>query len=397
MRTEESPGSFVAVAILLASAWVSAGIWLAGKTEPMIGHRAGDGEMIFHHVKAVHRVLRLAHPAPRSEPANRSEIAFAAIQEIAVEREDDVGLVELRHEPGVVAEADLGRKALRLAQERVVNAPAHARELLLQFGPQPVTRRRMRFLNEEGQAGAAVRRHLWAQLGEIFFKLRAARKLVLPNESLRARGIVEIEQRSLGEGIGLAVAVGMKWIAFDLDRTAVDRRHHQRHRAVTPRHRGRIVKFLARDGPFRALREGDEVHLRFAAAAQAEPGQRHRRAHQSEETAARNFVHLHLLRAGGEFPFQPIAEFGRVAQLAEAAPVLLPGLVGRWVLQDALHCNPPRKSAFQADSADGLPAGRLIIQQAGSPLAESGKMPDFRFSAAINPLIGGTPGNLMAD
>ena len=30
MRTEESSGSFVATAILLASAWVIAAIWLAG-------------------------------------------------------------------------------------------------------------------------------------------------------------------------------------------------------------------------------------------------------------------------------------------------------------------------------------------------------------------------------
>jgi hypothetical protein len=38
------------------------------------------------------------------------------------------------------------------------------------------------------------------------------------------------------------------------------------------------------------------------------------------------------------------------------------------------------KSGFQSDSADGLPAGRLRIKQAGSPLAELGTMPDFHAS-----------------
>jgi REP element-mobilizing transposase RayT len=40
-----------------------------------------------------------------------------------------------------------------------------------------------------------------------------------------------------------------------------------------------------------------------------------------------------------------------------------------------------RKSGFQPDSADGLPAGRLNNVQAGSPPAESARMADFQFRA----------------
>ena len=141
--------------------------------QTMIGHRAGQREVILDDVEPIHRILGLTHAPPRSEAANRSEIAFAAIQEIAVERENDVGLVELRNQSRVLAKAHLGREMLRLAQERIVDAPAHSRKLFLKLAPQPFTRRRMRFFDEKGKAGPAVCRYLRPQPGDIFFKRRA--------------------------------------------------------------------------------------------------------------------------------------------------------------------------------------------------------------------------------
>ena len=60
----------------------------------MIRHRAGERETILDHVEPVHRVLRRADAAARREGADAREIAFAAIQEIAVERENDIGAIE---------------------------------------------------------------------------------------------------------------------------------------------------------------------------------------------------------------------------------------------------------------------------------------------------------------
>ena len=151
-------------------------------TQTVIGHRAGQRVVILDDVEPIHRILGLTHASPRREAANRSEIAFAAIQEVAVERENNVGSVELRNESRVVAKTDLGRKTLRLTQERIENAPAHTRKLFLEFVAQSFARWRVRFLNEKGEAGPAVGRHLRPQLGHVFFKRRAIGQLILLHE-----------------------------------------------------------------------------------------------------------------------------------------------------------------------------------------------------------------------
>ena len=120
---------------------------------PMIGHRTGQRETILHRVETVHRLLRFGHATARTERANSSKIAFAAIEEIAVEREHDVGALEARNEPRIVTEAQLRCEALRFGQERIVNAPTHLRIHALELGVQTFTRRRMGFFDEEREPG----------------------------------------------------------------------------------------------------------------------------------------------------------------------------------------------------------------------------------------------------
>jgi hypothetical protein len=79
------------------------------------------------------------------------------------------------------------------------------------------------------------------------------------------------------------------------------------------------------------------MRFRTTAAVQAKTRERHRRAHQFQKAATRDFVAFHLRGAGGEFLLEPAAEFRRVAQLTEATPVLLPGLLGRRMFEDAFH------------------------------------------------------------
>jgi hypothetical protein len=184
-------------------------------------------------------------------------------------------------------------------------------------------------------------------------------------------------------------------IAFDLDRATVHRRDDERHRTVTPRHRGRIVERLARNDPLGALGERHQMHLGLAATVQAEASQRHRGAHQFQETPARNFVAFNLRCASGKFAFQPVAKLRRVAQFAKTAPVLLAGLSGRGMLQDAFHRNALsrkfpakfRKLGLWPDFAGRLPACPLTIR----PDASNASLPN-EFIA----IIGGTPDNLSA-
>ena len=126
----------------------------------------------------------------------------------------------------------------------------------------------MRFFDEEGQARAAIaaifvfsspRYFSNAARSRIsivvsFFLPCSSFLLDLLEEALRARRIVEIENGSLREGVGRAAAGRMQRVAFDLNRTSIDRADHERQRAGPPRHGGRVVKRFARNRPFHAFR-----------------------------------------------------------------------------------------------------------------------------------------------
>ena len=94
----------------------------------MVRHRAGDCETILDHVKAVHRIFRGAHSPARTECAHRSETSLAAIEKIAVERQDHIRTLEFGHQANVAAKTQFCGKALRLAQERLINHPAQPRK-----------------------------------------------------------------------------------------------------------------------------------------------------------------------------------------------------------------------------------------------------------------------------
>ena len=114
----------------------------------------------------------------RSERPDDAMIAFAAIEEIAVEREDNVGPFKPRNEAQIVAETHLRGEILRFAQQRVVNAPAHCGNI---FSSSPRNRSRVgECVSSTRNARPALRRrpNFRAQFVQIFFKRRAIRVLV---------------------------------------------------------------------------------------------------------------------------------------------------------------------------------------------------------------------------
>ena len=222
-------------------------------TQPMIGHRASQRETVLDHVEPVHRVLRFAHAAPRSESARLKPDRL---------RRNPGNRCRARERHRPVRNAERGAvfspklicvaKLCASAQERIVNAPAHLRESFLQVRranvrasanafPRPETRGRRRHRPRSSYADRA--RYFSKRPRDQFGFAFACTK------RLRARRIVKIENRSLREGIGGAAARGMERIAFDLDRPAIERRDNERHRAVAPRHRGRVKERLARESP----------------------------------------------------------------------------------------------------------------------------------------------------
>src|SRR5204863_7206320 len=76
-----------------------------GAAQAMIRHRTREAEAVLDHVEAIHRVLRRAYPPARGKGPYRRQITVAAIQEIAVERKNNIGPVEPGNEPRIFSEA----------------------------------------------------------------------------------------------------------------------------------------------------------------------------------------------------------------------------------------------------------------------------------------------------
>ena len=237
-----------------------------GTAQTMVRQRAGEREMILDDVKAVHRVLRRAHSPAGTECAHRCEITLATIEKIAVQRQDHICAIELGYHTKVATETQFRGKALRLAQKWFVHDPAETRKNLLQLRAQPLTRGRMRFLDQECKTVALLHEERFAQLRDMGFKRRAIALLPTLNEALRARWIVKIENGRLRERVGRATARRMERIPIEFRRPAVMRSDNKRNGAGAPRHRGGVEKWLARNRPFDALCKWNQMCFRTAAA-----------------------------------------------------------------------------------------------------------------------------------
>src|SRR5439155_17389001 len=199
------------------------------------------------------------------ECAGGSEIAFAAVKKIAVEREHNVGAVKSRNQSHIFAEAGPGRVILRLAQRRVVDAPHHFRKRFLQVRAQSFPCRRMHFFDQKRQTVSTICPKPSAKLVDVGIKLATIGIFAAIHESSRPRWIVKIENGGLREYVGGAGASGMKRIAFELDRPAVDRGRDQRNCAGAARHSRGVVKKFSWNRPLGALSERNEVHFRTSA------------------------------------------------------------------------------------------------------------------------------------
>src|ERR1043166_8681420 len=82
------------------------------------------------------------------------------------------------------------------------------------------------------------------------------------NETSRAGRVVKIENGRLGKRVGGAAACRMQRIPVDLGGPAVVSRNHQGDRAISSRHCRRVEKRFARDRPFGAFGERNQMRLR---------------------------------------------------------------------------------------------------------------------------------------
>ena len=143
--------------------------------------------------------------------------------------------------------------------------------------------------------------------------------------------IVKIKNGRLGEGICTAIAERVQWVSLQLGRASIGCRGDERDGSVAGRHRGRVVKKLARNRIFHALGERNEVGFRTAATGESDASKGDRGTHELEEIALREpaiFIHL---GSTGEFPLKVFDKLRVILTLTQTAPKR--GILfGSWVV-----------------------------------------------------------------
>ncbi len=191
-------------------------------------------------------------------------------------------------------------------------------------------------------------------------ELRPLPRFALKGHVLRPVGVIQVQKRSLREGVRRALVVGVFRVPVDLDGTELVRLDQRRHRPGHERMGSGEVIWLAQHQILGRLDVGIDRLVRLLGA----PGktrQGHRRSHQLHETAPRHRVHP-LLRRRRKLPLHGRLKLRRPRQARRSS---------------AKSVCPSRPSAPRAPrpaSCGALPASCL-----------------FWFTPFPCPLIGGRP------
>ena len=166
-------------------------------------------------------IARLSRSSPGLDPvARRAELVRSGVEEVAVERHDELGPVEA---PAGLQLASVGRlrSGRGPARHRSMDVPFHLRKRLLQGRDLGQQRRRTQRPGQEPQTFAAI-----GLEDRETSDGRAAERVPGGNpgqvaHGLRAGRIVEIEDRGLGEDVRAASAPGMAVVPLHLERASV--------------------------------------------------------------------------------------------------------------------------------------------------------------------------------
>ena len=280
--------------------------------ESMIRLGAGERRRALDGVEPVHRGVFLGQTPAAGEILRIPDAPGSARQEIGVERHDHVGFVEL------VDRARLARAAAR-PRDRVVLVPLRAGVVAQDFPQQRGERGRRNRRRQEMNAGAGTSLLVAQRLLHGADEPRPSPHLAAEVDRLCPIGVVEIEDRGLRQDVGAAEACRMLWVALDFGRPPHMAFDQNRHGRAAERNRAGEVERPSRND-FLRLPDVRDDGFGGLFGAGAHTRQRQRGAHQLEEVAAsfRVVPFRGLIR---ELPVQVVAEFRRVGQLAEAAPI----------------------------------------------------------------------------
>ncbi len=259
-------------------------------------------------------------PAPLREPANVVVGLLLRAHEIAIERDNHPGGVELVARLNRLTQHLGSRQAMDVETDRFMLIPACLGHATAQHRLEALARRRIAPLEQKGQTLPLIGQKPLARFRQKVQRGFRRDRVAPARETLRAIRIVKVKNGRLGKAVRPAVAVRMQRVALDLDRTPVVRLHHQRDGTTACRHgRCKILGFAVHIS-LRLLGEGFQLELRTTAAGQTQARQREGGGHDLDEMPAGHRIR-ELAGAGRELAFQPLPELGRVSHLIQAPPV----------------------------------------------------------------------------
>ena len=161
--------------------------------------------------------------AALGEGAREADLVRTGPERVGADAQDRLGPVEPRQGPQGAAEGEFGPTlGIRLV-DRLVNMPHRLRQGLQQGIDLAGERRRGDAAGHEMQAASALAAHGGKRPAQGALEhVPGGDAVDALGHRARAVGIVEVEDRGLGEHVGRPQAAGMERIALDLDRPSVD-------------------------------------------------------------------------------------------------------------------------------------------------------------------------------
>ena len=257
-------------------------------------------------------------------PFVRGPTGRSAGEEVGLEREDDVGLVEVIDRVEHFAKSELRSGLGRIPGHRLVPVPLRLGDNRQQFLDLTGQARRADRLAQDPQARpllGAKPGHLVGDrgqevvIGEVDVRLAFTRL----HHRLRTVGIVQVERSGLREDVGRAEARGVFRIPLDLGRPAGVALDQQSRGESAEDHRRGVELRAARDDILGRLDPGGDLFGRPDGATR-HTRQGERRAHQLQEVASALGIG-HLRRVLGELAMEEVLERRCSGQLLEASPV----------------------------------------------------------------------------
>ena len=291
--------------------------------QAVIGHRTGDRKTALHQIHAIHGFAGLRYLALLGELLGGFDGGRVLTHKIVVERNDNVGAVEVIRGLETLAEDHLRSHDGVAAIERVILRPFRFGVLLQQLGFERQQGRRRGAFGQDPESSACAKRSHFLS-GKLVPRRPTGGDTALM-DAAGTVGIVDTQNGGLGQRRGRTLTIRVHRIAFHFRGASIMHFHLNTIGNAAIDEGRRVVHRLAGDDVFGGLRDGE--NLLFGATAGHQPGHAERSGHQLEHGATR--IGIENLGSAGEFVLHPLVEPGCAGELIEAAPILLAWLVGR--------------------------------------------------------------------